>query len=71
MTGAFSIGARSVRAGAMLGAAKLAAARGDQRRKAEALEAAMTICRNVGLGHYHRRVERLLADAQGHSVGYA
>ena len=48
-----------------------AAARGDQRRKAEALEAAMTICRNVGLGHYHRRAERLLADAQGHSVGYA
>jgi tetratricopeptide (TPR) repeat protein len=66
-----SIGARSVRAGAMLGAAKLAAARGDQRRKAEALEAAMAICQNVGLGHFHRRAERLLADAQSHSVGYA
>jgi class 3 adenylate cyclase len=55
------LGARSALAVAMLGLADLAAVRGDQRSSADKLEQALGIFRDLGLGYYQGRGERLLA----------
>ncbi len=55
------IGARSTVAAGAVGAAELAAVRGDARASARHLERALTIARSMRLGRYLRRAEQLLA----------
>ena len=59
-----SLGARTTLALARLGAAELAAARGDRDTCLRQLEHALSICRDLGLGRYQARAERLLAGLE-------
>jgi class 3 adenylate cyclase/tetratricopeptide (TPR) repeat protein len=59
------VGARSVLAQALIGAGELHAARGDGRTGARQLRQALDICRDLGLGRYQARAERLLAGLNG------
>src|SRR5439155_20344219 len=54
-----TIGARSTLAAAALGAAEVAAARGDARTSARLLERARAIARDMRHGHYLARAARL------------
>ncbi|HYR96205.1 MAG TPA: adenylate/guanylate cyclase domain-containing protein [Candidatus Binatus sp.] len=65
------IGARSTLAAATLGAAELAAARGDSRTSARHLERALAISRTMRLGRYLRRAERLLGADAAAATGQA
>jgi tetratricopeptide (TPR) repeat protein len=56
------IGVRSTVAAAAVGAAEVAAARGDARASARHLERALAIARAMRLGRYLQRAERLLAN---------
>jgi tetratricopeptide (TPR) repeat protein len=55
------LGSRSTLAIALLGAAELAAAKGNRERSAPMLERALTIARRLGLTRYLERADRILA----------
>ena len=59
-----TIGARSTLAEAALGAAQVAAARGDAQTSARQLERALAIAREMRLGHYLARAARLGAGGE-------
>ena len=59
-----AIGARSTLAAAALGAARVAAARGDAQTSARQLARAVTIAREMRLGHYLARAARLGAGGE-------
>ncbi len=64
ITLAEAIGARSTLAVAALGAAQVAAARGDARTSTRQLERAVGIAREMGLGHLLARAARLAAGGE-------
>lgn len=57
-----TLGARSILARALVGAAEIATARGDHATSAAQLRQALAICQDVRLGRYQTRAERLLAQ---------
>ena len=59
-----AVGARSTLAVAALGAAQVAAARGDARTSTRQLERAVGIAREMGLGHLLARAARLAAGGE-------
>jgi len=59
-----TIGARSTLAEAALGAAQVAAARGDAQTSTRHLERALAIAREMRLGHYLARAARLGAGGE-------
>ena len=64
ITLAEAVGARSTLAVAALGAAQVAAARGDARTSTRQLERAVGIAREMGLGHLLARAARLAAGGE-------
>jgi class 3 adenylate cyclase len=66
-----SIGARSVLAGAQLGMARIADATGDRRQRDDRLTPVIAIADEVGLGHYRKQAERLVAGGEAPLHGHA
>lgn len=59
---------RSVLAVALIGAGELAEARGDRTTRQSHGRRALEICRDLGMGHYLARAERLVADEPATAV---